>query len=280
MTDKKPYTYTVLRYVHDVNTGEFVNVGVVVHAPDARFVGAKLRHTHGRLSAMFPDLDRDAFRSSMRVIERALKSVAVDYAKGDLFRFESDAAGIARSVLPADDSALQWSPVGSGLASNFEQLLDRLFERLVAGFDDKPERNKRSDDDVWRPVRDKLDVAKIGVTLSETVIRGEVDELQFKHAWKNGVWHCYEAVSFDLADADGIKNKARRWMGHLASVRDVAGQFKPYFIVGAPHDQALMPAFEDALAILRKSPVPTEVFNESEADELVARIEAEVQAHG
>jgi Protein of unknown function (DUF3037) len=104
MTDKKPYTYTVLRYVHDVNTGEFVNVGVVVHAPDARFVGAKLRHTHGRLSAMFPDLDRDAFRSSMRVIERALKSVAADYAKGDLFRVESDAAGIARSVLPAQVS--------------------------------------------------------------------------------------------------------------------------------------------------------------------------------
>ena len=143
MTDNRPYTYTVLRYVHDVTTSEFVNVGVVVHAPDARFVGTRLRTTHGRLSAMFPDLDRDAFRSTMRSIERALKVIATNYAEDDLFRAEGDAAVIARSVLPADDSALQWSPVGAGLAGDMDQLLDRLFQRLVSSYDDKPERTPR-----------------------------------------------------------------------------------------------------------------------------------------
>ena len=279
MTDNRPYTYTVLRYVHDVTTGEFVNVGVVVHAPDARFVGTRLRTTHGRLSAMFPDLDRDAFRSTMRSIERALKVIATNYAEDDLFRAEGDAAVIARSVLPADDSALQWSPVGAGLAGDMDQLLDRLFQRLVSSYDDKPERTKRNDEDVWRPVRDKLEQSGIASRLGKTTIHGEVDELQFKHAWKNGIWHCYEALSFDLADADNIKDKARRWMGHLAAVRDASEQFKPYFIVGAPHDTTLMPAYHDALAILRKSPVAAEVFSESQTDELVARIEAEVRAH-
>jgi Protein of unknown function (DUF3037) len=33
MTIQQPYTYTILRYVHDVTTGEFVNVGVVMHLP-------------------------------------------------------------------------------------------------------------------------------------------------------------------------------------------------------------------------------------------------------
>ena len=32
--NKQPYTYTILRYVHDTSTGEFANVGVVVSAPD------------------------------------------------------------------------------------------------------------------------------------------------------------------------------------------------------------------------------------------------------
>ena len=279
MTAKKPYTYTVLRYVHDVTTTEFVNVGVVVHAPLGRYIGVRMRHTHGRLSAMFPDLDRDAFRSSMRVIERALKSAADNYRKDDLFHVEGDAGQIARSVLPADDSALQWSPVGSGLAANMDQQLDQLFARLVGSYDEKPDRQKRVDEDVWRPVRDKLEHAQVDVQLTEKTIQGDADKLLFKHAWKNGMWHCYEALSFDLADADGIKNKARKWMGHIAAVRDATEQFKPYFIVGAPLDQSLMPAFEDALAILRKSPVPAEIFSEAETDELVARIEAEVQAH-
>ena len=279
MTDKIPYTYTILRYVHDVTTAEFVNVGVVVHAPSARFVGSKWRHTHGRLSSMFPDLDRDAFRSTMRTIERALKAVATSYQKDDLFRADGDAAVIARSVLPSDDSSLQWSPVGAGIAGDMQQLVDRLFQRLVGAYDDKVERTKKNDEDVWRPVREKLEQSGCAARLGKATIHGEVDELQFKHAWKNGVWHCYEPLSFDLADADNFKDKARRWMGHLAAVRDVAEEFKPYFIVGAPHDRQLLPAYQDALAILRKSPVPAEVFSEAETDELVARIEAELAAH-
>jgi hypothetical protein len=279
MSDKTPYTYTILRYVHDTTTAEFVNVGIVVHAPRARFVGVKLRPTYARISAMFPDLDRDAFRSSMRTIERALKRVAAAYQKDDLFRVEGDAGAIARKILPADDSSLQWSVVGSGLNHDLNGLVDRLYQRLISRYDDKPERYKRNDEDVWRPVRDKLEQSGIASRLTSTVIRSDVDTLTFKHAWKNGVWHCYEPLSFDLADAENIKDKARRWMGHLTAVSDTKEMFKPYFIVGAPYDQNLMPAYEDAIAILRKSPVPTELFRETAVDELVARIEAEIAAH-
>ncbi|MBS0240360.1 MAG: DUF3037 domain-containing protein [Proteobacteria bacterium] len=279
MITKKPYTYTVLRYVHDVTTGEFVNVGLVVHAPSVRFLRAKMRHTHGRLSSMFPDLDRDSFRSSMKVIERAIDRLGEEYQKASLFTEDSDAASFAKSVLPADDSSLQWSPVGSGLASDLTELLERLFDRLVGRYDEKPDRNKKQDDDVWRPIRDRLEQSGIADRLGKTVIRGKVDEVPFKHAWKNGVWHCYEALSFDLADADNIKDKARRWTGHLAAVRDVADQFKPHFIVGAPSDRHLMKAYNEALAILETSPVKPEVFSENEADKLVERIEAEIASH-
>jgi hypothetical protein len=37
---KTAYTYTILRYVHDTATGEFVNVSVALYAPDANFVSA------------------------------------------------------------------------------------------------------------------------------------------------------------------------------------------------------------------------------------------------
>ena len=32
---KTTFTYTVLRYVHDIATGEFVNMGVALDAPEA-----------------------------------------------------------------------------------------------------------------------------------------------------------------------------------------------------------------------------------------------------
>jgi hypothetical protein len=278
MTDRTPYTYTVLRYVHDLATAEFVNVGVVVHCSSHRFLGVRFRHTHRRLSAMFPNFDSSAFGASMTAIERALKSAGDAYKEEDLLRADADAVSFARSVLPADDSSLQWSPLGSGLTTDPHKQLDHLYGRLIGRYDEK-HNHRRTDADVWRPVREKLDKAQLSTRLTEKIIRGAVDELQFKHACKNRVWHCYEALSFDLADAHAIKRKARQWMGHLAAVRDAADEFKPYFIVGAPSDSKLMPAYEHALAILRKSPVATEIFPEAEADRLVARIEGEIKAH-
>lgn len=276
---KTAYSYTVLRYVHDTTTGEFINAGVVLLARDLRYLDVRMRHTHGRLSAMFPDLDREAFKSSVRVIERAVKDLAATYAKDDLFPLPGDALAMARSVLPHDDSSLQWSPVGGGLTSDPTATLEHLFERLVARYDSKAERIKRTDEDVWRPVKERLDRAGISAQLRPTVIHGRVDEIKFEHAWKNGVWHCYEPLSFDLADAEYIKDKARRWSGFLSTVRDAADQFKPIFIVGAPHDEKLMPAFTTAVEILRNSPVPPDIFAESDVDQLAAQMEAEISAH-
>jgi hypothetical protein len=108
-----------------------------------------------------------------------------------------------------------------------------------------------------------------------------VDDVFFKHAWKNGSWQVYEPVSFDLADADGIKTKAREWLGHLTAVVSDGSNvepFKPHFIVGAPTDPKLRPAYDSALAILRRAPNDPEIFEETQIDDLVTRIEHEVLA--
>lgn len=277
---KTAYTYTILRYIHDTSTGEFINAGIVMVARDKRFIGVRLRHTHGRLSAMFPDLDREAFKLSMRVLERAVKDLAETYQKSDLFPLAGDAVGLARTALPADDSSLQWSPVGGGITADPQATLDHVFDRLVARYDNKSERVKRTDEDVWRPVKDRLDRAGLASQLKPTVIQGKVDQLKFEHAWKNGVWHCYEPLSFDLSDAEYIKDKARRWSGFLSTVRDAADQFKPIFIVGAPHDEKLRPAFDKAVEILLNSPVTPAVFADTDADQLAAQMEAEITEHG
>jgi hypothetical protein len=84
----------------------------------------------------------------------------------------------------------------------------------------------------------------------------------------------------DLADAEGIKDKARLWLGHLAAVADGPSEpFKVYFLLGAPQDWSLRPAFDTAKAILSKSPFAPSIYDETQIDDLVSDIEDEFRAH-
>lgn len=279
MTERMPYSYTVLRYVHDVMTGEFVNVGVVLHAQASRTLLFKVRNTIGRIKGAFPDLDVRAFKAAMTSAQRCLTRVAIDFERGDLFDEGGNALSFARAAIPLDDSSLQWSHLFTGLTDDPRKALERVFTRQVARYDGRSH-VRRTDDEVWRPVRDLLAERKVPVDMQSKVVVGATDQITFPHAWKNGRWHAYAPVSLDLADAEGIKDKARRWRGHLAAVADGASaDLKLHFIVGAPQNKELQPAYEAAVAILRKAPFSPEVFQEGQIDELVSQIEDEVRAH-
>lgn len=279
MTAQRPYTYTVLRYIHDPRAGEMLNVGVVVHVPADHQLLVKTRATFGRVKDAFPDLDGDAFKMAMRSVERAIGSVAKDLAATALLSGDLDAAMLARRALPEDDSALQWSSVGSGVTSDAPATLERLFERLVRHNDDRTSR-RRVDEEIWRPIRERLAERHVHVPFEPKVVEGALDSITFKHAWKNGQWHVYEPVSLDLADRDGIMDKTRRWLGHLAAVRDAsADPLKLHFILGAPQDPTLRPAYDRAVALFRKADLNPEVIEEGDIDTLVDRIEDEVRAH-
>jgi hypothetical protein len=280
MTDHMAYSYTMLRYMHDVLTGEFINVGIVVFVPSTGYVGYKTRLTMGRLKGAFPDIDRTAFVRSMRAVRRGLQRVAAIEQNAGMLRTEGDAAAVARRAMPQNDSSLRWSDCGAGVTSDPDSTLERLFDRFVSKYDTHA-RARRTDDDIWRPVRQKLEEHNLANRFQEKHIRGGLDDIVFRHAWKNGQWHVYEPLSFDLVDADGIKSKAREWLGHLSAV--VAGgeteRFKPHFIVGAPSNPSLQDAYHKAIAILEKAPNHPRVFEESQLDALVRQIEDEVRHH-
>ena len=280
MTDKTAYSYTFLRYVHDVLTSEFINVGVVIYVPSKGIVRTKLRHTIGRIKGAFPDFDRKAFLLSINSIRKGLQTLEKMERDAGLLSRNSDVSEIVRLALCNDDSSLQWSPTGTGLTTNPEATLEHLFDRYVSRYDAHTQ-SRRTDEDVWRPVRQKLEERDLAKYLKEKSIRGSVDEIIFKHAWKNGYWHVYESLSFDLADSEGIKTKAREWLGHLSAVVDdeKTEKFKPYFIVGAPTDTNLQEAYRNAIAILERSPNNPHVFEENQIDNLIDHIEDEVRNH-
>ena len=148
MSERETHNYTVLRYVHDLMTGEFVNVGVVLHA--ATGLKSKFRSTYGRVSSVFPTLDEKAFKEALRAVKAAIDQLAKSENSAGLFQSSPDAISFARKALVADDSSFQWSPPGSGITRDAAATLDQLYDRFVARHERHGVR-RRDDADVCDP---------------------------------------------------------------------------------------------------------------------------------
>ncbi|MGE4304742.1 MAG: DUF3037 domain-containing protein [Novosphingobium sp.] len=277
---RRPYSYTVLRYVHDIVTGEFVNVGLVFTAPahdgQPPVVLFDFKDRIRRLRSMFPNIDRSAFVDAMDAMRRSARALAKQVQADRMFS-NDDARTLSLRMLPRDGSSLQWSDIGTGVSRDLAKDFERISDRMLSEYQVRSE-NKRQDDDVWRPVYQALKERAVEVDLEPRVIDGQVDSIEFRHAWKNGKVHAYEPLSFDMADASNIRDKARRWRGNLdAAMTGATEQFKAYFIAGRPSDPSLMDAYEAALQILRQAAGQPEVYDETQIEELVSRIESDVR---
>lgn len=273
------YSYTVLRYVHDPVTGEFVNVGVALFSPTGKFVGVRCRRARGRLARTFPGINAAAFRSAVVHIESHFKRIARGMDSQLQLEGATNVLTFARSALPTDDSSLQWSPFGSGVTKDPVSTLEQLFERMVTRYEEEAPAQKKTDHDVWRSVRTELERRNILEFFAPKVIEVDDDTVEFDHAWKNGKWHCLDAVSFDLSTESHIKDKAHKWLGQMTSVQAAPEPFKLYLLLGEPSAPELQTAFEDAMSILRKIPVENELYVERDVARLSKRLEDEVRDH-
>lgn len=276
------YSYTTLRYVHDSRTGEFVNCGVVLYAPSVQFLGAACRTHTGRIRKVFPGVDAASLQVVLRGVGRHFDKLSKKLLANSGFNFSSgkNALDFSRSYLVPDDSAWQWSKLGSGLTADPEKTLEELFERLVLRYDDHRSNDHRTDMDVWRDFNKELEQRNIANFFTAQTIVGRDAELEFKHAWKNGAWHCVEPLSFDLSTAEHIEDKATQWLGRLTAIRDTAESVKVYLLVGEPQDQKLHSAFGRAIKILKKAEhFEPEVISEQKLAELGDQLEDRVRSH-
>lgn len=280
MSALKTYSYVVLRYVHDISTGEFVNVGVALYCKEARYVSAMCRTTYSRIKGMFPGMNTEHFRSLMRFIQARFEEEGERMARELPLNELDSIEQIAKTILPTDDSSLQWSRSSAGRTTDPAAVLERLFNNLVMKYEERTVRERKTEDDVWRNFKRDLEVRQVLHHLEPKTISVRDDEIDFNYTWQNGALHCLEPVSFDLATPDGIKDKAHRWLGKVASIASSTPlKFHIYFLVGKPQDEGLQKAFSSALSILQKMPVNTLVFDETQSDELALRLQKAVEEH-
>ncbi|PWJ25189.1 Protein of unknown function (DUF3037) [Branchiibius hedensis] len=120
------YQYVVLRYVPAVEREEFVNVGVVLYAQLADFLGVAYSLDAPRLQAFSPAVDLPALTQSLAALER----VCEDDPPPGLPQHAKPGQRFGWLSAPRS-TVLQPGPVHGGVTADPAAELQRLLAKLV-----------------------------------------------------------------------------------------------------------------------------------------------------
>lgn len=274
------YQFAVLRYIHDPVTEEFLNVGVVLYAPEAHFLQAIINPNYGRLSHAFQKVNGDFYRKVARALESHINQFSQQLRQGHLLDpLPRQLEQLLARMLPPDDSSFAFRGYGSGIGENLEQELQSLYQRLVVRYAEAPEVSSRDDAQVWRTYLNEFSKHDIVSHLSTVTIHTPTIDHEFGHAWKNERWHPVEPLSFDLVQPRSITDKASRWIGHARSLAQSDALGTIYMLLGAPKEAALVDAYQKAIVRIKQETDNVEVVEEKDASAFSERFATIIKEH-
>jgi hypothetical protein len=274
---KASFSFSVLRYVHDVIGGEFINAGVVLYCPEHSYLRANITTRYGRISKTFYEFDGTSFQRYVGALQNRINAHGDELNGGWLFP-SSRLAEVLSSYLTADDSAFQFGPVHSGVTSDPQSELDRLFNRYVTLYVKPESGERRKDEDVWKAFMRMIPNNEILTKLQPHLIRGEDIELEFEHTWKNDRWHIAEPLSFDLLEPESIRDKATKWAGRIVGLKD-AEDFKVDFIVGLPSNPKLLETAHQMERLLKNASDRISIVPETEGVRFAQELAQAMEDH-
>lgn len=127
MPDAEAFQYALLRAMPSLPRGEALNVGVVLYSPRHRFLEARTLLDAERLRLLDPDIDLEAVRAHLTLIEQVAAGTP---SAGPI-------AGLDRSerfgwITSPSSTVIQPSPVHTGICEDPAATLQHLFASLVA----------------------------------------------------------------------------------------------------------------------------------------------------
>src|SRR2546430_4979201 len=120
---KTIYSTITLRYVHDVVTGEFVNIGVVLYAPEQRFLDARFTTSYERLNAAFLKIDHLHFRALMRYMANRFEELGAEVRDGLIP--PAGLPGDREPTVPPGGRSLRVAVAGRGFSGGTGRALGR-----------------------------------------------------------------------------------------------------------------------------------------------------------
>jgi hypothetical protein len=117
------FEYALIRVVPRIERGEAINAGVIVYSQAYLYLCTRIQLEESRLLAVDPEVDLDAVRAALSAIAKACtEGPLAGRPLGERFRWLT----APRSTI------VQPGPVHSGLTTDPEAELSRLFAALVA----------------------------------------------------------------------------------------------------------------------------------------------------
>lgn len=121
------FSYAIVRVVPDIERGEFVNAGVILHARQHDFLAVKIQLDEARLRALAPQFDAAVAHSALDAFARVAAGDPDAGAMAQLDKSERFGWLVAPS-----STIVQCSPVHTGLCDDPSQALDDLFNDLAS----------------------------------------------------------------------------------------------------------------------------------------------------
>ncbi len=279
----EPYSFCFLRYVHEPLSGEFANVGVLLWAPESRFLGFKASQKFRRLSHFFHGFQQQDYRNLIARIETQFGKLADRLADPqEVLPFTEapkSARDLALQVIPHDDAALQWSLSAGGVTDSPSMELEALFQEAVARHYDSADEARRDDATIYREFYSRaFEAPAVKPHVQEHEVKAPHASHVFSHAWKNGVWNVYQPLSFDLKRSEDIRGKAFRWESLTRWLAQSPEKPNIHLLLAAPSGEQRN-AYDDAKDLLHASG-SVSLIEEDEAMDFASELERRIVAAG
>ena len=122
------YQYQMLRYRHDVATGEFVNVGLVYFDTQTCFLRARMTKKTERIARFFGEIEGEHLLRTFNGLENAFNRLENNHAFASV-------SEITKHIFPPNDNALFFSPTVKGFdVDGHDSAFDDLYFTLIGKY--------------------------------------------------------------------------------------------------------------------------------------------------
>jgi Protein of unknown function (DUF3037) len=273
------YEYQMLRYRHDAVSGEFVNIGIVFFDAENRFLKAKVSEKYGRISRFFGHVSGTFLLKTIKNIEQEFNALGKRMATETGFPIPNQVRDITNAVLPVNDNGLFFSDVLKGWHLDQDRAFNETYDRLIGQYSEEATEQRHDDNYAWKKVyKHFFDENNITPQLKDHNVVTATDVIEFEHAAKNGVWHCFQPISFDLKKKGDIKEKIYRWAGIIGELQTAEEPLHLYLLSLMPDDPQLQRIIEQKLT-LNQPNLTVQLIKEEDALAMVEALKPLLTEH-
>jgi hypothetical protein len=129
--------YAIIRFLPYRETGEFVNLGIVLCCPKTGYFGYRLidARRHKRVSDFFPEIDKNQYRQGISTLTKELSEKAHAFLGNNahqlVFNDNVNVAHVFASLISLRETIFQFSEVRTLLAQDPKTKLEELYKHYV-----------------------------------------------------------------------------------------------------------------------------------------------------